>query len=77
MIEINKVYISKTSKYKIVEVLDCGNNPCYHIKLRLRGILRQWNDLRLHYTLDEAKIVIPRLIELDKDETRTWFWWLF
>jgi len=75
VIKINKIYRSKTSKYKIVERIDCENNPCYHIKLGYRGILYRWGELPIHYTLEEAKITIPNLIELDKDKQR--FWWLF
>lgn len=64
MIKVNKVYKSKTSKYRIVK-RKCDNKDCYHIKLGYKGLLYMWGELPYHYTLEEAKITIPNLITLD------------
>jgi hypothetical protein len=65
-IKVNKIYRTKYSAFKIVKVKNCKNTPCYHIKLSKRWSLF-WGNLGLHYTLEEAMITIPNLLELDLD----------
>jgi hypothetical protein len=66
-IQINKVYRSKTSKFKIVKCNECNKNKCcYRIKLGYRDFFSLWGQLPFHYTLENAKIVIPNLIESDE-----------
>ncbi len=68
-IQINKVYRSKTSKYKIVKCNECNKNKCcYCIKLGYRDFFSLWGKLPIHYTLEEAKITIPNLILLDEQD---------
>ena len=63
-IKVNKVYKSKTSKFRIIKKY-CNNKICYHIKLGYKGFFCIWNDLGIHYTLEEAKMTITNLLELD------------